>query len=193
MDTIRHDAPIQGMGRRAALCVLALGLVASLWNVPVSRAGGEIVPSVGLTRAVDSDDTKSNLGLALRGNLAGPVVQTELGVSYRKEERFDGGLELKMIPITASLLVRPVPLLHADVGAGWYNTKFDYASPLLEDETKQEFGVHLGGGLQAPIAPRLALDLTGRYVFMRDQESKLVPEKFDPDFWSMSAGLAIGF
>lgn len=43
------------------------------------------------------------------------------------------------------------------------------------------------------MAPRAALDLTGRYVFMKDQESRLVPETFNPDFWTMSLGLALKF
>lgn len=194
MDATTHEAPRQHpRRRRAAMCVAGCGIVATLLSGPVSRAG-EIVPSIGLTRAVDSDATKSNLGLALRGNLAGPMVQAELGVSYRREEYFDGGLSVRMIPVTASLLVRPVPTLHAGVGAGWYHAKYDYADALLlADETKQQFGVHLGGGLQVPVAPRAALDLTGRYVFMKDQESKLVPQKFNPDFWTMSLGLAFKF
>ncbi|HEY6572954.1 MAG TPA: outer membrane beta-barrel protein [Candidatus Eisenbacteria bacterium] len=179
--------------RCAARVAAGLGIAAALWSAPIARAG-EIVPSIGLTRAADSDETKSNLGLALRGNLAGPMVQTELGVGYRRENFFDGDLAVKTIPITVSLLVRPVPSLHADVGAGWYHSKYEYADALLlADETKQEFGVHLGGGVQVPMAPRAAIDLTGRYVLMRDQESKLVPEKFNPDFWTMSLGLAIKF
>jgi hypothetical protein len=28
---------------------------------------------------------------------------------------------------------------------------------------------------------------------MREQDSRLVPERFDPDFWSTSLGLAISF
>jgi hypothetical protein len=153
----------------------------------------ELVPSYGLTRATDGDQTKSNVGLALRTGLAGPVLQSELGVSYRSEEYYDGALRTKMVPVTASLLVRPIPTIHADAGVGWYHTNYDYAvnTPTLADETRQQFGVHVGGGLEMPIAPGAALDLTGRYVFMESQESKLVPTKFDPDFWSMSLGLAL--
>ncbi|HEU4724445.1 MAG TPA: outer membrane beta-barrel protein [Candidatus Eisenbacteria bacterium] len=179
--------------RCVAGAVIAIGVASLSASAPPARAG-EIVPSVGYSKGVDSDEAKSNLGLAIRGNLAGPAVQAELGTSYRSEERFGGDLKLRMVPVTASILVRPVPMLHADVGAGWYFTKFDYNDALLiDDETSQDFGVHLGGGLQVPVAPRAALDLTGRYVFMQDQESKLVPATFDPDFWNMSLGLAFKF
>jgi hypothetical protein len=50
----------------------------------------------------------------------------------------------------------------------------------------------LGGGFQVPLAPTVALDLGGRYVMLRDQQSHLVPETFDPDFWMLSLGLAFG-
>jgi opacity protein-like surface antigen len=173
----------------AGVAVLLLLGAAAVMGARTAHAA-EIIPSVGLSRATDGDETKSNVGLALRGDLAGPVLQSEIGVSYRSEQYFDGALKAKMIPVTASLLVRPIPTLHADAGVGWYHTKYDYAAPIA-DETKQQFGVHVGGGLQVPIAPRAALDLTGRYVFMKDQESKLVPTTFDPDFWTMSLGLAL--
>jgi hypothetical protein len=174
----------------APLAVLVLATVIA--TVPTAE-GAEIVPSFGLTRSADSDDTKSNVGLALRSALLGEQLQSEIGVSYRKEEYYNGALETKVIPLTASLLLRPVPALHADAGVGWYHTNYDYENPLIDDETDQQFGVHVGGGFQVPLAPRAAIDLTGRYVFLKDQESKLVPETFDPDFWSMALGMAIKF
>ena len=177
---------------RAATIALLI-LAGSAFVAATAARSAEIVPSYGLTRATDGDQTKSNVGLALRTGLAGPVLQSEIGVSYRSEEYYDGALKVKMIPITASLLVRPIPTIHADAGVGWYHTNYDYAAstPPVSDETQQHFGVHLGGGLEMPIAPRAALDLTGRYVFMKSQESKLIPSTFDPDFWSMSLGLAL--
>jgi opacity protein-like surface antigen len=103
-------------------------------------------------------------------------------------------LHVRMWPITASLYLSPVPALYAGAGVGWYNVTFDYDDTLpIEDETNQEFGVHLGGGLQVPLAPSAAVDLNGRYVFMREQESPLVPESFDPDFWATRLGLAFKF
>ena len=193
---------LDGNGRRMsprfiATAAVALGLATVLTNAPLARAtNGEIIPSFGYSKAVDGDveDGKGNVGLAVRGDLGGHLFQAEIGSSYRSESRFDGDLKLRIIPVTASILISPVRTIHADVGAGWYFTKFDYDDALLlEDETKQEFGVHLGGGLQVPIASRAAVDLTGRYVMLQDQESKLVPEKFNPDFWNMSLGLAFKF
>jgi len=157
-------------------------------------AGGEIVPSVGLTRSVNGgDEAKVFGGLALRGSLT-PLFMTEVAVAYRSESRFDDQLKVRMWPVTASLYLRPLSGLYAGAGVGWYQTTFDYADSLpFKNETKQEFGVHAGGGVQMPLGPKLALDVGGRYVWMRPQDSRLVPEKFNPDFWNTTLGLEIKF
>ena len=173
---------------------IGASLLLLLVSAPPQAAAVQIVPSVGITRSVDSDDTNKSVGLALRGSIIPHVLKTEIAGSYRSEEQFGGDLKLKMWPVTASLLLSPVPALYAGAGVGWYHTTFDYDDALLiDDETKEEFGVHLGGGITVPVAPRVGVDLSGRYVMMQDQESKLVPEKFDPDFWTLSLGLAFGF
>lgn len=158
--------------------------------------GAEIIPSLGMTRAVDGgDESRLSAGLALRGTIL-PFLKDEIAISYRSESRFDGALTLRSYPVTASLWLSPIPTLYAGGGVGFYNTTFDYDQdivPLVRDETRQEFGVHLGGGLRVPLAPAASVDLQGRYVMMRDQESPLVPERFDPDFWSVNLGLAFGF
>ena len=163
-------------------------------SAPHSIAAGEIIPSLGVTKPVDGGDAKLSGNLALRGHLL-PILMTEVGVGYRSEDRFDDQLHIRQWPITASVyLSPPSSVIYAGAGAGWYHTSFDYEDDLLfEDETKQEFGVHLGGGLQIPLGGHAGLDLNGRYVMMRDQEAKLVPEKFDPDFWTTTLGLAIKF
>jgi hypothetical protein len=160
--------------------------------------GAEVIPSVGFTRLVDGDDEAAiSGGLAFRGALLAPILQGELGVSYRSESRFSDQLKVRMWPVTASAWLFPVPTLYAGAGVGYYNVTFDYDEDTLgqifDDETTQEFGVHVGGGVRLPMAPRAALDLNGRYVMLRDQEDRLVPENFDPDFWTASIGLAIGF
>lgn len=175
---------------------IAAGIAGLLLIAGVSGArASEIVPSFGLTRTVDSDQANSNVGLAFRGDIAGPILQTELGASYRSQTYSDGAIRARMIPVTASLILRPIRAIHADAGVGWYHTKYEYPdiAGAPNDETIQQFGVHVGGGLEVPIAPKAAIDLTGRYVFLKDQESQIIPQTFDPDFWSMSLGLALGF
>jgi hypothetical protein len=176
-----------------ALIGALLFLLVLLLGVSIARAG-EIIPSVGITKPVDGDDeAKISGGLALRGTIA-PFLKSEVGASYRSDEYFGGDLKVRQWPITASLWLTPVPALYAGGGVGWYHTTLDYADALgLENDTSQDFGVHVGGGLDVPIAPSASIDLNGRYVFMQDQESRLIPNEFDPDFWSTSVGLAIKF
>jgi hypothetical protein len=185
----------QSLGRRLLVRSLAgaavlLALVAG--GLGIARAG-EIVPSVGIVKPVDGDDTDIYGALAVRGNLL-PILMAEVQAGYRQEERFDDRLKIRMWPVTGSLYFTPFPAVYAGGGVGWYHVTLDFdddLTPPLEDETTQEFGVHVGGGLRVPIAPVANLDLSGRYVMMRDQEARLVPEDFDPDFWMTSIG--IGF
>jgi opacity protein-like surface antigen len=181
--------------RQAGLLVCGSMLLGAALFLSVGKASAaELIPSVGLTRSVDSDDTESLLGLALRGSLISDVVKTEIGAQYRSESLSGGDVSVRQWPVTASLWLSPVSSLYAGAGVGWYHTTYDYEDELgLDDNTTQDFGVHVGGGLRVPVFPQAALDLQGRYVFLQDQESQLVPESFDPDFWSLSLGLAIGF
>jgi len=191
------------MNRKEARCAATtLSLIASVASAtllgivaqPKVANAIEIIPSVGITRSVESDETNNQVGLALRGPIVPHVLNAELGGSYRSEKRNGGLIDAKMWPVTASLWVTPVPMLYAGGGVGWYHTTLEYQPSLgLDDETKQDFGVHVGGGMKMPLAPGVGLDFSGRYVFMQDQESKLVPDKFNPDFWTLSAGLALGF
>lgn len=183
----------RGARGRAVAVAVVLAALAMLAGAGAAAAG-EIVPSLGLSKPVEGGgDSKLYMGLALRESIA-QILKGELGVAYRGESRFDDQLRVRSWPVTASLYLTPVPTLYGGAGVGWYHTTFDYRTetPLLQDETKQLFGVHVGGGMQVPLAAA-ALDLNGRYVMLRDQESRLVPEDFDPDFWTLSLGLAIKF
>ena len=158
-----------------------------------SAASGEIVPALGISKQVEGDETQLSGSLSVRGDLL-PILMAEVGVAYRSEDRFNDQLHLRQWPITASMYLRPARPVYAGVGVGWYQTSFDYDDALgFEDETRQDFGVHVGGGFQIPVSPAVGVDLGGRYVMMQDQESRLVPERFDPDFWTTSLGLAFRF
>lgn len=178
--------------RDALLVLLLAALALALLTVRASPAA-EIVPSLGLTKPANGGgDARLYTGLALRNDLA-PLLMGEIGVAYRSESRFNDQLRVRSWPVTASLYLKPGPF-YAGAGVGWYQTTFAYPQgSLLADETKQEFGVHAGGGLELPLGPGAGLDLNGRYVMMRDQRSRLVPETFDPDFWTLALGLAMHF
>jgi len=190
----RQQKSIRRRRRVHALLVALAAALAALALPAGTSTATELVPSIGITKPVDGGNgTKLLTGLALRDHLA-PILKGEIAVAYRSESRYDDQLTVRSWPVTASLYLTPVPALYGGAGVGWYQTTFDYAdnSPLLRDETKQLFGVHVGGGMQVPVAVA-ALDLNGSYVMLRDQESRLVPEQFDPDFWTLSLGLALKF
>lgn len=198
-----RTAPAGRTHRRGAGLVgtpAALALALLLAAAPPLQAG-EIIPSLGLTKPRHEDngfqnggDARLYGGVAFRANLA-TLLQTEIGVMYRDEKRAANNVTVRMWPVTASLWLSPVPLLYAGGGVGWYNTTIDYSSSLpLRDETHQDFGVHVGGGLRVPFSPDVMLDLSGRYVFLNDIDTKFADlNHLDPDFWTLSLGLAIGF
>ena len=162
---------------------------------PVVRAG-EIVPAIGLTNSTEdnSDNVKLFGSLAIRGNIA-QALKAEVGVMYRDESYMNGNLHARMWPITASLYVTPTPQLYLGGGVGWYQTTLDYDEDLgFDDTTHQDFGFHVGGGVQVPVAEKVSVDLGGRYTFMDDVETELSDlDNLNPDFWTTSLGLAFKF
>ncbi len=168
-------------------------LVALLIGIGIANAAtNEIIPSVGLTRAIHGDETATPYaGLALRTGWA-PFLKSEVGVAYR-QDKFDGGnVKMTSWPVTASLWLSPVPVLYVGGGAGWYNTTTQFApgTPQLSF-TKQKLGTHVGGGLETPLGPGLGLDLNVRYVFLEKDQSGTT--SFDRSNWVSTAGIAIHF
>ena len=172
----------------------ALLLSAAALAAPRVQAA-EIIPSLGMTRTPDAgDDTRISYGLAVRSDIA-PMLAAEIGASYRKDKMFAGQVESTQWPVTASLWLKPMPMLYVGGGAGWYNTTLHYPqTPMLASATSQEFGVHLGGGVTLPLVPGVAsADLNGRYVYLGDQKSDLPPNNFKADYWTTSLGVAFHF
>ncbi|HLQ67821.1 MAG TPA: outer membrane beta-barrel protein [Candidatus Limnocylindrales bacterium] len=186
----RDEAP-RAAGFRGALLVTLFVAAFVLPLVPAPSPAAEIIPSYGITKSTDSDQAKGMFGLALRGTLVPNLLQSEIAGGYRTESQSNGALNVRQWPISASLLLAPANLFYAGAGVGWYHTTYDYKSDLIQDETTQDFGVHIAGGLKIPLSPHIAADLDGRYVFLQDQQSRLIPEKFNPSFWTLSAGLAL--
>jgi hypothetical protein len=177
--------------------VALLLLLAALLAGARATRGGEVIPYAGLTKPVGQNTDASLFGgVAFRGDLM-PFLKDEIGIAYSSESPPGGLVKRRMWPVTASLWFTPVPLVYGGGGVGWYNVTYDYNQNVLgsavRDETKQQFGVHVGGGLRVPLTPAASVDLSGRYVMMRDQQSRLVPQHFDPDFWTATLGLGIHF
>lgn len=156
----------------------------------------EIIPSLGITKSTDENagDANGFGGLAIRAPLF-PFLKVEGAIGYRQDSFAGGDVKVRQWPVTASLWASPFPMVYAGGGLGWYRTTLDFDSSLpIEDDTSLQMGVHLGGGVSVPLAPRLGLDLNGRYIFMQeDNDNVQVPTTFNPDFWTTSVGLAIQF
>jgi hypothetical protein len=176
---------------RNALIAAAFASLAALMMCAAMKAqAAEIIPSFGITEAKDADNAKPIVGLALRGTAIPSVLDLDVRGQYRQEERFNGALKERMWPITASAWLTPLRVVYAGAGVGWYNTTVDYQNSALKSDTSNKFGVHAGAGLRMPMGDKVALDLNGRYVWLKDQETQIIPQKFNPDFWDVSAGLA---
>lgn len=186
-----HEA-IKAMAARLPVGALLLA-IATL--VPIPGQAVELIPSLGVSKATDAQagDGKFSAGLALRAPFL-PLLKVEGGIAYREDAFFGRSLKVRMWPVTVSGWLTPLPGLYAGGGLGWYRTTYDYRSPLLnQDWTTDKIGVHLGGGARLPLAPKLGLDLNGRYVFMQKSNDIQLPTKFNPDYWNASVGLAIQF
>ena len=170
-------------------------LLSTLTVFPTISRAMELIPSIGMTKATDSNagDAKFAGGVALRAPLL-PFLKLEGGIAYRQDSYFGQSLKVRSWPVTASAWLTPFPVLYVGGGLGWYRTTYDYQSPItLQSWTTDKIGVHLGGGLLVPLAPRLGLDANGRYIFMQKNNDIHPPTSFNPDFWTASLGLAIQF
>jgi opacity protein-like surface antigen len=167
----------------------------SVASVRVTQAM-EIIPSFGVTKSTDANAGNSNGfgGLALRAALL-PFLKLEGGIAYRQDSFAGGDLKVRQWPVTASAWLAPLPMVYAGGGIGWYRTTFDYNARLpIQDTTTDKMGVHLGGGVLIPMAPRVGLDLSGRYIFMQGNKNTLqLPTTFNPDFWTLGVGVAFSF
>ncbi len=182
----------------AAPRFLGLLMIAALATTGANAArASELIPSIGVTKSTDTNagDARCLGGLALRAPLT-PFLKLEGGITYRQDSYLGGAIKVHQWPVSASLWFAPVPTLYVGAGVGWYHTTLDYSGPLafVDNSTSDKAGVHIGGGVDLPIGPKLSLDLNGRYIFMSKDDTTLnVPSTFNPDYWNASIGLAIGF
>ena len=183
--------PFLSLSRRVALGSL---VSAALLSTTLGAAHAvQIVPSIGVSQAPDGGSNKTMLGLALRSGLF-PRTQADIQVGYRSETRdiLGQSVDLRTTPITLSLWLSPTPMLYAGAGVGAYLQTVEYQGNVFPTSNNTQFGAHLGAGMHFPLVPMVGLDLQGRYVFLKNQATALPSGSFNPSFWTLSAGLAIG-
>jgi hypothetical protein len=176
---------------------ILLTLLLMLPLVTNAQVGLSIGPHLGIQKAQDADESNYLFGGTLRAKFA--ALGAEGSISYRQEDYENGAVTVKSWPVTASGLIYPVPIIYGALGAGWYNTTFDfndvYNTAGFDDRTEQEFGWHLGAGLELPLSPRTKLFGDVRWVFL-DYELENLPsvvvEEVNADFYSINAGVLFG-
>jgi len=148
-----------------------------------------IGPIVGYFKTSDADEGSLIFGGAVRLKLA-DALGIEGSIGYRKEEYENGLLKVTSYPIMVTGMLYVMPMLYGAVGAGWYNFNIEYANSLgLSDETTQEFGYHLGGGVELPLG-NLILRGDIRYVFLNLKLDNMPnAEDIKSDFYVITAGL----
>lgn len=143
---------------------------------------------------VRNQDTEESSGMfGAMARLRGEVIGLEGAVDYRNEE-LGGDVELKTWPVTASLMIYPVPVAYALGGLGWYNSTIDFPDgSIFEDQTDTQLGYHLGAGVEVPMAPNFSLTGDFRYHFV-DYEFDDIPSTIgnvDADAFSLNGGVII--
>ncbi|MBI1936711.1 MAG: outer membrane beta-barrel protein [Ignavibacteriales bacterium] len=146
-----------------------------------------IGPILGYYKTQDADKGALILGAAARFKLAN-LIGVEGSIGYRKEEYEDGKIKVTSYPVTATGILYVMPMIYAAGGAGWYNYKADYDNSLgLKNETSQNFGYHIGGGVELSLGN---LMLTGdiKYVFL-NLELDNIPTDVESNFYVLTAGV----
>jgi opacity protein-like surface antigen len=169
-----------------------LAIMVTVLNVTLAHAQGQgsFGPQLGYQKARDADTGQFMGGLALR--LSSMPIGVEGSINYRQERFADRGLTVRSWPVMVTGLIYPVPVAYGAVGVGWYNTTFDYDQnrfPSFQDETRQKFGWHFGGGVEFPMSTHFRLAGDIRYVFL-DYDFPQIPGTGDmkSDFYVITVG-----
>ncbi len=177
------------------MIIAGLALVWAAVLAPPARAQGVgFGPQIGYQKAKDADAGKLMGGLALRLKLT-PALGVEGSINYRQEKFQDEALTVRSWPVMVTGLFYPLPLAYGAIGAGWYNTKFEFAPAAggaVLEETTQEFGWHFGGGVELPLGSATKLTGDVRYVFLNYNFDQVPGVQIDRDSYVVTVGLMFG-
>jgi opacity protein-like surface antigen len=143
-------------------------------------------PVAGFIKSRDADKGTWFGGIQARYRFMG-FLAVEGSITFHQSEYLDGDVTVTQYPVQVSALIFPLALgafePYAVIGAGWYYTRVDIDTPLVQDEdTDNLFGVHLGAGAQVAISPRFAVFADFRWIFIDEpatDNSNLDDEEFD--------------
>lgn len=174
--------------KRFTLITLALLLA----TPPAFADGLGIGPHLGYFRNDGADSGDFLFGAAARARFLG-FLGAEASIDYRQDEYGDELVTARMWPVQVTGLVYPFTAIYGAVGAGWYRTTYDFEVPGVENETLEDFGWHLGAGLEIPLGEAASLTGDVRWVYL-DTTFEELPETAnrETDFYVMSVGLLFG-
>lgn len=169
---------------------------ATAWFMTTNAAAQvlSLGPQIGYQKARDAEDGKLMGGAALRAQLASNF-KIEGAINYRQEKFAGGNLTVRSWPVTVTGLIYPLPIVYGSLGAGWHNTRFEYASSnprIAVEDTRQEVGWHFGGGVELPLGKRTKLAGDLRYVFLNYDFDQVPGVQLDSDFYLFTVGLQFG-
>jgi hypothetical protein len=179
------------MKRFILLLAIALAML-SMTSPAVAKA--QLGLHIGIQKAKGADNSGTIFGALLRSRVGSYAI--EASIDYRQEKFYDGDVTVRTWPVMLTLLWFPVPFLHGDIGAGWYNTTFDYSDALnargVKDDAAQRFGWHFGGGVEFPLE-RVTLTADLRYVFL-DYKWNYLPGSSgrSGNFYMLTFGFLVG-
>jgi opacity protein-like surface antigen len=163
---------------------------------PLNAQSLKVGPQVGFQKATDADEGRFMFSGAARVRLM-PLLGVEASIGYRQEKFGNDALTVRSWPVMVTGLIYPVPIFYGAMGAGWYNTTFDYnqsqLSSNVKDETTQEFGWHFGAGVELPVGETSKLTVDFRYVYL-NYDFNTIPGSGDIDSNSyiVTAGFLFG-
>jgi len=153
-------------------------------------------PQLGVFNSKDADDAKLMGGAALRLKLS-PGLGIEGSIDYRREDYAGKKVSVTSWPVMVTGLLYPFPTVYGAIGAGWYNTTFDYDKGKIgreiQSETKQKFGWHFGAGVEVPVGSRSKIAADIRYVFLNyDFQQFPGSSGLSANFYAVTLGVLLG-
>ena len=146
-----------------------------------------IGPRAGFLKGVDADDGVWFAGVQWQLPL-GDFLTFQASAELHESEFADGDLKVSTIPLQITGLFHPIKeagyQLYLLGGAGWYYTSLDFSGALAaagnKDDTSNEFGYHVGIGVEFDMGGGLTLNSDFRYIII-DSDSSATPQddKFD--------------
>jgi hypothetical protein len=127
----------------------------------------------GWYKAQDANDGTVYGGFQARWKLF-PALAIEGLVDYHTEQSFPGNRKVTSYPVLVSALFYLIPGAQVSPyllgGVGWYYSNVEDGQGSV---WTNDFGAHLGGGVDIPLSPTIVLNADLRYYFLNFTDQKV--------------------